>query len=116
MFPKEQTVLKPKEQKFINIEAPFKVEISEVAIVKILDRKAQNTIILKLKFTQNSAILDVMNSSLETILFSLKEMLQILDLRPMGCNRIKHGILQQTLSKCYIFKLCKQFNAFINTL
>ena len=49
-FTKEQIVLKPKEQKLIKIEAPFVDEISGLAIVKILDRKAQNTVMLKLKF------------------------------------------------------------------
>ena len=48
-FPKEQIVLKPKEKKLIKIEAPFVDEISGLAIVKILDRKAQNTMMLKLK-------------------------------------------------------------------
>ena len=50
-FPKEQIVLKPKEQKLIKIEAPFVDEISGLAIVKILNRKAQNIMMLKLKFT-----------------------------------------------------------------
>ena len=45
-FTKEQTILKPKEQRFIKIEAPFVDEISGLAIIKMLDRKAQNTMIL----------------------------------------------------------------------
>ena len=53
--------MKPKEQKLIKIEATFVDEISGLAIVKILDRKVQNTILLKLTFTQHLAILDVMN-------------------------------------------------------
>ena len=36
-FPKEHTVLKPKEQKSIKIEAPFIDEISGLAIVKVLE-------------------------------------------------------------------------------
>ena len=39
-FPKEQIVLKPKELKLIKIEAPFVDEISGLAIIKVLDRKA----------------------------------------------------------------------------
>ena len=74
----------------------------------------------KLKFTQNLAILDVTNSSLETVIFDPKEMLGILHLRLMSYYKIKQGILQQTLSKYYTFKsaytLCEQFNKFINTL
>ena len=35
---KEETVLKPKDQKLIKIEAPFLDEISGLAIVKLLDK------------------------------------------------------------------------------
>ena len=48
---------------------------------------------LKLKFMQNLAILDVMNSGLETVIFNPKEMLGILDLRLMGYYKIKQGIV-----------------------
>ena len=54
-----------------------------------------------------------MNSDWETVVFDLKEMLGILDLRLIG-------ILQQNFSKYYRFTsadtLCEQFNIFINTL
>ena len=83
-FSKEQIVLKSKEQKLIKIEAPFVDEISGLVIVKVLDRKAQNTMMLKLKFAWNLAMLDATNSGLETVIFNLKEMLEILDLRLMG--------------------------------
>ena len=47
-------------------------------------------------------------------------MLGILDLRSLGYYKIKQGILQQNLRKCYKFRkadtLCKHFNKFINTL
>ena len=38
-FPKEQVMLKPREQWFIQIEAPFLDAISGLAIVKMLDKK-----------------------------------------------------------------------------
>ena len=78
----------------------------------MLDKKAQSRMMLKLKFLQNLATLDVTNSSLETVIFDLKEMLHILYFRSIGYYKIKQGILQQNLSK-YI--LCEQFNKFINT-
>ena len=62
-FPNEQIVLKLKEQRLIKIEAPFIDKISGLAIIKILDRKAQNTMMLKLKFVWNLTILDLTNSS-----------------------------------------------------
>ena len=49
----------------IKVKAPFVDEISVLAIVQILDGKAQNTRMLKLKFTWNLVILDVTNSCLE---------------------------------------------------
>ena len=52
-FSKEQVVFKPKEKKFIKIEAPFVDEISGLAIVKMLDSKQQCTVVLKLKLTRN---------------------------------------------------------------
>ena len=50
LFPKEQVILKPKEQWFIKIEAPFIGEISGLSIVKMMIKKAQNMMMLKLKF------------------------------------------------------------------
>ena len=45
-------------------------------------------------------------------------MLGILDLRSLGYYKIKYGILQQNLSKCYHFesaeKLHEEFNLLIN--
>ena len=52
-FSKEQVVVKPKERKFIKIEAPFSDEVSDLAIVKMLDNKEQCTVVLKLKFVRN---------------------------------------------------------------
>ena len=47
-------------------------------------------------------------------------MLGIVDFRSLGYYKIKHGILQQSLSRYYRFEmadtLCEYFNKFINTL
>ena len=54
----------------------------------------------------------------ETVIFEPKQMLGILDLRSLGYYKIKQGVLQPNLSKCYHFesaeKLCEEFNALIN--
>ena len=75
---------------------------------------------LKLKFTSNLAILDIPSNGLDTIIFDLKEMLGVLDLRSLCYYKIKQGILQQNLSKYYKFELadllCEEINKFINTL
>ena len=100
-FPKEQIVLKSKEQKLMKIEATFVDDILGLAKVKILDRKVQNAMMLKFKFLWNLASLDVTNSSLETVIFDPKEMLGILDLRLIGYYKIKQRTLQQNLSNYY---------------
>ena len=119
-FSKEQVVLKPKERKFIKIEAPFEDEISGLAIVKMLDSKEQITVVLKLKFLRNGASLDVTNNTQEMVIFEPKQILSILDLRSLGYYKIKQGMLQQNLSKCYHFesaeKLCEEFNTLVNEL
>ena len=78
---REKVILKLREQQFMKIEAPFVDKISGLAIVKMLDKKAQSMMMIKLKFVQNLATLDVTNSSLEMVIFDPKEMLSILDLR-----------------------------------
>ena len=69
--------MKPKEQQFIEIEVPFVDEISGLVVVKMLDKKVQNMMMLNPKFVRNLATLDVTNSSLDTVVFDPKEMLGI---------------------------------------
>ena len=56
----------------------------------------------------------------ETVIYVPKQMLGILDLRSLGYYKIKQGVLQQNLSKCYHFesaeKLCEEFNTLVNKL
>ena len=47
LFSKEQVVVKPKEQRFIKIEAAFVDEMTGLAIVKMLDNKEQCMVVLK---------------------------------------------------------------------
>ena len=103
-YSKDQVIVKPKERKFIKIEAPFVDEISGLVIVKILDSKEQCMVVLKLKFVRNCASLDVTNNTQETVIFEPKQVLGITDLRSLGYYKIKQGVLQQNLSKCYHFE------------
>ena len=111
IFPMDHIILKPKEQKLIKVKAPFIDEISGLAIVKILDGGTQSTLLIKLKFTHNMAVLDIVNNCTETLIFRPDEMSGIVDLRSLGYYKIKQGILQQNLSKYYRFeraeKLCE---------
>ena len=79
-------------------------EILGLVIVKILDGSTYSTMLIKLKFTCNTAILDIVNNDTETIIFKPEEMLGIVDLRLLGYYKIKQGILQQNLSKYHRFE------------
>ena len=72
--------MKSKEQKLIKVKALFIDEISGLAIIKILDGSTYSTMLINLKFTHNAAILDIVNSDAETIIFKPVEMLGIVDL------------------------------------
>ena len=113
-------VLKPKEQKPIKVEALFIDEISSLAIIRILDGSTYSTMLIKLKFTCNAAILDMVNNGTETIILKPKEIIGTVHLRLLGYYKIKQGILQQNLSMYYRFEraetLCEYFNKFINSL
>ena len=117
---KEQVILKPKEQKFIIVEAPFVEEILGMVIVKVLDGQEQITVMLKLKFIRNRVTLNVTNSTQETKTFDPKEVIGALDLRFLGYYKVKQGVLQQNLSKyCHLETadvVCEQFNKFVNAL
>ena len=69
----------------------------------MLGKKAQNMMMLKLKFMYNLATMDVTNSSLYIVIFDPKGMLGMLDLRLVGYFKIRQGILQQNLSRYYRF-------------
>ena len=120
IFPKDRIILKSKEQRFIKVNTLFMDEISGLAIVRLVDKKTYSTMLLKLKFTCNTAILDVVNNGTETVIFKLEERLGIVDLRSLGYYKIKQGILQQNLCRYYRFEraetLCNYFNKFVNTL
>ena len=94
--------------------------MSGLAIVKMLDSKEQCTMVLKLKFVRNRASLDVTNNTQVMVIFEPKQMLGILDLTSLGYYKIRQGLLQQNLSKCYHFesaeRLCEEFNTLVNEL
>ena len=120
IFAKEHVIIKPKEQKLIKVTAPFINEISGLAIIKILDVSTYSTMLIKLKFSHNTTVLDIVNKGTKTIIFKPEQMIGIVDLRSLGYYKIKQGILQQNLSKYYRFEraetLCVYFNKFMNTL
>ena len=120
IYPEKEVILKPNEQKLVKVKAPFVDKISGLAIIKILDRGTYSTLLIKLEFTCNKAVLDIMNKGKDTMILRPDEMIGIIDLRSLGYYKIKQGILQQNLSRYYRFekaeKHCEYFNKFVNTL
>ena len=115
-------ILKPNEQKLVKVKAPFVDEISGMAIITIIDGGTYSTLLIKLKFTCNRAILDTNeqgkrhhDSQTRRNDRNYKTII-----RSLGYYKIKQGILQQNLSRHYRFKeaekLCEYFNKFVNTL
>ena len=104
----------------MKVKAPFIDEISGLAIIKIIDGKTNSTLLIKLKFTDNKAVLDIRNAGKDAMILNPREMIGIVDIRSLGYYKIKQSILQQNLSRYYRFeeagKLCEYFNKFIDTL
>ena len=120
IYPEKELILKPEEQKLVKVRALFLDEISGLAFIKIIDGGTNCTLLIKLKFMHNRAVLDIKNTGKDTMILSPKEMTGIVDIISLGYYKIKQGILQQNLSKYYRFeeaiKLCKYFNKFVDTL
>ena len=79
--PEKEIVLKPNKQKLVKVKAPFVDKISGMAIIKILGGGTFSTLLIKLIFTCNKAVLDIVNREKETMIFRPEEMLGIIDLR-----------------------------------
>ena len=120
IYLEKEIILKPDEQQLVKVKAPFMDEITGLAIIKIIDGGTYSTLLIKLKFTCNKAILDIKNNGKDTMILGLEEMIGIVDMRSLGYYKIKQSILQQKLSRYYRFekaeKLCECFNNFVNTL
>ena len=120
IYPEKELILKPGEQRLVKVRAPFVDIISGLAIIKIIDRKTNSTLLIKLKFTFNKAVLDIKKAGKDTMILNPKEIIGIVDIRSLGYYKIKQGILQQNLSRYYRFeeasKLRECFNKFVDTL
>ena len=76
--------MKPDEQNLVKVKAPFIDEISGLAIIKIIDGKTNSTLLIKLKFMHNKAVLDIRNAGKDTMILNLREIIGIVDLGPWG--------------------------------
>ena len=99
IFPEKEIVLKSSEQKLIKVKVPFVDEIYGMVITKILDGGTHSTLLIKLKFTCDKAMLDIVNKGKDTMIFKPEKMIGIIDLRSLGYYKIKQGILQKKLKQ-----------------
>ena len=116
IYPEKEIILKPDEQKLVKVRAPFIDEISGVAIIKIIDGGTYSTLLIKLKFTHNKAVLDIKNAGKDTMILRPKEMIEIIDIRSLGYYKIKQGILQQNLIRHYRFEEAKKLFEYLTNL
>ena len=59
--------------KLVKARAPFTDEISGLAIIKIIYGGTYSTLLIKLKFTCNTAVLDKKNAGKDTMILRPKE-------------------------------------------
>ena len=88
IYPEKEIILKPDEQKLVKVRAPFIDEILGLAIIKIIDGSTNSTLLIKLKFMHNKAVLDIKNVGKDTMILKLKEMIGIVDIRSLGYYKI----------------------------
>ena len=75
LHPEKELILKPDEQKPVKVRAPFVDEISGLAIIKIIDGRTNSTMLIKLKFMHNKAVLEIKNAGKDTVILNPKEMI-----------------------------------------
>ena len=66
IYPEKEIILKSDEQNLVKVRAPFIGEISELAIIKIIDGGTYSTLLIKLKFI-HKAVLDIENTGKNTM-------------------------------------------------
>ena len=89
IYPEKEIILKPVEQKLVKVKAPFIDEISGLAIIKVIDGKNNSTLLIKLKFMHNKAVLDIKNGGKDTMILNPREMIGIIDIRSLGYYKIE---------------------------
>ena len=94
IYPEKKIILKPDGQKLVKVRAPFVDEIAGLVIIKIIDEGTYSTLLIKLKFACNKAVLDIKNAGKDIMILRPKEVIGIVDIRSLGYYKIKQGILQ----------------------
>ena len=88
IYLEKEVILKQDEQKLVKVKTPFVDKISGLAIIKIIDGSTYTTLLVKLKFMCNKAVLDIKNTGKEIMFLKPKEMIGIVDMRSLGYYKI----------------------------
>ena len=96
LFTLDNFCLKPGCKRFVKCIAPFPTNLSGTAIIKLV--QGLRTITVQCNIQNNLGVLDLVNTSKTTMLFSTESALGIVDIRSLGFY-IKHATLQYNLSK-----------------
>ena len=72
IYPEIEVILKLNEQKLVKVKAPFVDGISGMTIIKIIDGGNNSTLLTKLKFTHNRAILDIMKKGKDIMILKTR--------------------------------------------
>ena len=119
LFPKEKDTYISKQQKFVKVEATFSEDFSGSVTIKLLDQSTQATFKVRVTFQRDFAALDIANGCPNTVIFTPDKHLGGVDLRSIGYNKLKHGLLYK-MNKYHRFKLaakfCEEFNKLTHDL
>ena len=91
IYPEKEIILKPDELKVVKVIALFIDKILGLAIIKIIDGSTNSTLLIKLKFMCNKAVLDIKNAGKDTMILKPKEMIGIVDIRSLKYYKIKQA-------------------------
>ena len=97
LFILETFSLQPGSKRFVKCIAPFPANLSGTAIVKIV--QGQRTKTIQCKLQNNLGVLDLVNTSKTTMIFSSTSAIGVVDIRSMGYFNIQHVAPQYNLSK-----------------
>ena len=67
ILPVQEEMLKPKERRYVKVEAPVLDEISGLGIIKLLKLNTYDTLSMQIKFERNMTFLEVTNDSSQVI-------------------------------------------------
>ena len=100
-------MIKPKERRYVKVEALFLDEISGLCIIKPLGLNTYDTLTVKVKFERNKAFLEATNDLTQGIVFDSKRAIAVLDTRSLGCKRSNKESYSKDWENIILLSHCK---------